>query len=157
FAAPAVPIGGLAAVHAVDVDTAMADGPAVARARAADLPAPARPVATMPVTDTPADDAHTPTLEDAQALANAGAFDEAERVLAQFSARVGPHADAFYLLGLIADARGRAADASDFYRKALYLRPTHHEALTHLATLLDAGGDRAGAQWLLERARRSAG
>ncbi|PRG20523.1 CheR family methyltransferase [Burkholderia multivorans] len=157
FAAPAVPLGGLAAVHAADVDTAMADGPAAARARAADLPAPARPVAAMPVTDTPADDAHTPTLEDAQALANAGAFDEAERVLAQFSARVGPHADAFYLLGLIADARGRAADASDFYRKALYLRPTHHEALTHLATLLDAGGDRAGAQWLLERARRSAG
>ncbi|KWZ31197.1 CheR family methyltransferase [Burkholderia anthina] len=99
----------------------------------------------------------TPTLEDAQALANAGAFDEAERVLAQFSARVGPHADAFYLNGLIADARGRAAEASDFYRKALYLRPTHHEALTHLATLLDVGGDRAGAQWLLERARRSAG
>ncbi|NTY40645.1 CheR family methyltransferase [Burkholderia diffusa] len=98
-----------------------------------------------------------PTLEDAQALANAGAFDEAERVLAQFSARVGPHADAFYLNGLIADARGRAAEAGVFYRKALYLRPTHHEALTHLATLLDVGGDRAGAQWLLERARRSAG
>ncbi|WP_241313375.1 CheR family methyltransferase [Burkholderia cenocepacia] len=98
-----------------------------------------------------------PTLEVAQALANAGAFDEAERVLAQFSARVGPHADAFYLNGLIADARGRAAEAGDFYRKALYLRPTHHEALTHLATLLDVGGDRAGAQWLLERARRSAG
>ncbi|WP_071332976.1 CheR family methyltransferase [Burkholderia contaminans] len=105
-----------------------------------------------PVAERPA-----PTLEEAQALANAGAFDEAERVLAQFSARVGPHADAFYLNGLIADARGRAAEAGDFYRKALYLRPTHHEALTHLATLLDVGGDRAGAQWLLERARRSAG
>lgn len=105
----------------------------------------------------PAADNVAPTLEDAQALANAGAFDEAERVLAQFSARVGPHADAFYLNGLIADARGRAAEAGDFYRKALYLRPTHHEALTHLATLLDVGGDGAGAQWLLERARRSAG
>ncbi|WP_175836237.1 protein-glutamate O-methyltransferase CheR [Burkholderia anthina] len=105
----------------------------------------------------PAADSVAPTLEEAQALANAGAFDEAERVLAQFSARVGPHADAFYLNGLIADARGRAAEAGDFYRKALYLRPTHHEALTHLATLLDVGGDGAGAQWLLERARRSAG
>lgn len=105
----------------------------------------------------PVDERVAPTLEDAQALANAGAFDEAERVLAQFSARVGPHADAFYLNGLIADARGRAAEAGAFYRKALYLRPTHHEALTHLATLLDVGGDRAGAQWLLERARRSAG
>ncbi|RQS37031.1 MCP methyltransferase [Burkholderia sp. Bp8992] len=114
------------------------------------------PVATADAA-APVAEGLAPTLEDAQALANAGAFDEAERVLAQFSARVGPHADAFYLNGLIADARGRAAEAGDFYRKALYLRPTHHEALTHLATLLDVGGDRAGAQWLLERARRSAG
>lgn len=116
-------------------------------ANAANPPAPAAPVA----------DSAAPTLEEAQALANAGAFDEAERVLAQFSAHAGPHADAFYLNGLIADARGRAAEAGDFYRKALYLQPTHHEALTHLATLLDVGGDGAGAQWLLERARRSAG
>ncbi|KWF21974.1 CheR family methyltransferase [Burkholderia pseudomultivorans] len=117
-----------------------------------------RAPAVLPAdTAAPVADVVAPTLEQAQALANAGAFDEAERVLAQFSARVGPHADAFYLNGLIADARGRAAEAGDFYRKALYLRPTHHEALTHLATLLDVGGDRAGAQWLLERARRSAG
>ncbi|RQR37546.1 MCP methyltransferase [Burkholderia sp. Bp9143] len=116
-------------------------------AHVADTAAPATPVA----------DSAAPTLEEAQALANAGAFDEAERVLAQFSAHAGPHADAFYLNGLIADARGRVAEAGDFYRKALYLRPTHHEALTHLATLLDVGGDGAGAQWLLERARRSAG
>ncbi|TCW85539.1 MCP methyltransferase [Burkholderia sp. SRS-46] len=100
--------------------------------------------------------AEEPTLEHAQALADAGAFDEAERALERFTARVGPHADAFCLHGLIADARGRTAEASDFYRKALYLRPTHHEALTHLATLLDAGGDGARAQWLLERARRAA-
>ncbi|ABI91062.1 cheR methyltransferase, SAM binding domain protein [Burkholderia ambifaria AMMD] len=105
----------------------------------------------------PPADIATPTLEEAQALANAGAFDEAERVLARFSAHAGPHADAFYLNGLIADACGRVAEAGDFYRKALYLRPTHHEALTHLATLLDVGGDGAGAQWLLERARRAAG
>ncbi|VWB60212.1 CheR family methyltransferase [Burkholderia metallica] len=144
----------------VDARQPLAVPPPVMRAAAfdtgADLPmatgasasaAPAAPVA----------ESAPPTLEEAQALANAGAFDEAERVLAQFSARVGPHADAFYLNGLIADARGRAAEAGDFYRKALYLRPTHHEALTHLATLLDVGGDRAGAQWLLERARRSAG
>jgi chemotaxis protein methyltransferase WspC len=111
----------------------------------------------MPAMGAPVADSVAPTLEEAQALANAGAFDEAERVLAQFSAHAGPHADAFYLNGLIADARGRVAEAGDFYRKALYLRPTHHEALTHLATLLDVGGDGAGARWLLERARRSAG
>jgi len=68
----------------------------------------------------------------------------------------GPNVDAFYLLGLIADARGRGADAADFYRKALYLDPAHYEALTHLAALLDIGGDRAGAQNLMQRAQRSA-
>ncbi|MBZ5791785.1 MCP methyltransferase [Burkholderia contaminans] len=129
--------------------------PPAMRAAAFDARADLSAVAIEPAA--PVAEGTAPTLEDAQALANAGAFDEAERVLAQFSARVGPHADAFYLNGLIADARGRAAEAGDFYRKALYLRPTHHEALTHLATLLDVGGDRAGAQWLLERARRSAG
>ncbi|KVD45125.1 MCP methyltransferase [Burkholderia sp. ABCPW 11] len=142
-AAPAVPTA------AIDARAELAVATAVAAAPAYDGIAPT-------IDDAPTRE-DAPTLEDAQALANAGAFDEAERVLAQFSARVGPHADAFYLNGLIADARGRAAEASDFYRKALYLRPTHHEALTHLATLLDVGGDRAGAQWLLERARRSAG
>ncbi|KVV55129.1 MCP methyltransferase [Burkholderia territorii] len=122
-----------------------------------DSPALAANLADMPVQAAPVGDSAAPTLEEAQALANAGAFDEAERVLAQFSAHAGPHADAFYLNGLIADARGRVAEAGDFYRKALYLRPTHHEALTHLAALLDVGGDGAGARWLLERARRSAG
>ncbi|KVF79641.1 MCP methyltransferase [Burkholderia sp. FL-7-2-10-S1-D7] len=122
-----------------------------------DSPAHVANVADMPAMGAPVADSAAPTLEEAQALANAGAFDEAERVLAQFSAHAGPHADAFYLNGLIADARGRVAEAGDFYRKALYLRPTHHEALTHLATLLDVGGDGAGARWLLERARRSAG
>ncbi|UEP23338.1 MCP methyltransferase [Burkholderia ambifaria] len=119
--------------------------------------APSAPNAPNASPAPPPADAATPTLEEAQALANAGAFDEAERVLARFSAHAGPHADAFYLNGLIADACGRVAEAGDFYRKALYLRPTHHEALTHLATLLDVGGDGAGAQWLLERARRAAG
>ncbi|KWF97639.1 MCP methyltransferase [Burkholderia diffusa] len=122
-----------------------------------DSPAHAANPADLPVQAAPVAGSVAPTLEEAQALANAGAFDEAERVLAQFSAHAGPHADAFYLNGLIADARGRVAEAGDFYRKALYLRPTHHEALTHLATLLDVGGDGAGARWLLERARRSAG
>ncbi|WP_175732845.1 CheR family methyltransferase [Burkholderia ambifaria] len=134
------------AAHAAHAATA-ANATTAAHAANAPNAAPAPPPA----------DAATPTLEEAQALANAGAFDEAERVLARFSAHAGPHADAFYLNGLIADACGRVAEAGDFYRKALYLRPTHHEALTHLATLLDVGGDGAGAQWLLERARRAAG
>ncbi|CAD6526531.1 CheR family methyltransferase [Paraburkholderia sabiae] len=96
------------------------------------------------------------SLDAARRLADAGEFDAAERLAHQHAIVHGPNVDAFYLLGLIADARGRGADAADFYRKALYLDPSHYEALTHLAALLDIGGDRAGAQNLMQRAQRSA-
>lgn len=164
------PTSATRALHAVvsqpsGLDAAFAAAPTAFQPRA---PSPFEPVAPPPAdplvrarspspSPAPANAIDAPTLEQAQALANAGAFDEAERMLARFSAHVGPHADAYYLNGLIADARGRAEEAGDFYRKALYLRPTHHEALTHLATLLDVGGDGAGARWLLERARRAVG
>ncbi|MOA45826.1 hypothetical protein D3C78_1682650 [compost metagenome] len=49
---------------------------------------------------------------------------------------------------------GRLDDAQDFYRKALYLAPQHAEALAHLAALLAARGDRAGALRLQQRANR---
>jgi chemotaxis protein methyltransferase WspC len=97
-----------------------------------------------------------PSLAAARRHADAGEFDEAGRLAHQHAIVHGPNVDAFYLLGLIADARGRSADAADFYRKALYLDPAHYEALTHLAALLDIGGDRAGAQNLMQRAQRSA-
>ncbi|AOJ15297.1 CheR family methyltransferase [Burkholderia vietnamiensis] len=162
------PTSATRALHAVvsqpsGLDAAFAAPPTAFQPRA---PSPFEPAAPPPAdplvharspSPSPANAIDAPTLEQAQALANAGAFDEAERMLARFSAYAGPHADAYYLNGLIADARGRAEEAGDFYRKALYLRPTHHEALTHLATLLDVGGDGAGARWLLERARRAVG
>ena len=96
------------------------------------------------------------SLADAHRMADAGRFDEAEHAADEFVIVHGPDAEAFYLLGLIADARGREADARDYYRKALYLQPAHYEALTHLAALLDMAGDSAAAQQLMRRAQRAA-
>ena len=96
------------------------------------------------------------SLAEAGRLADAGEFDQAEHVAQAFVNLHGTDAEAFYLLGLIADARGRSADASDYYRKTLYLEPAHYEALTHLAALLDMTGDSAGAQQLMRRAQRAA-
>ncbi|RQS74537.1 methyltransferase domain-containing protein [Burkholderia sp. Bp8963] len=96
-----------------------------------------------------------PTLADARRLADTGRLDDAERAAHAYTLAHGPDADAFHLLGLIADARGRDADAQDFYRKTLYLDPAHYEALTHLAALRDAAGDGAGARQLMLRARRA--
>ena len=45
--------------------------------------------------------------------------------------------------------------AIEHYRGAIYLEPTHQEALTHLAILLEQLGDRRTAGRLLERAKRS--
>jgi chemotaxis protein methyltransferase WspC len=132
------------------------------------LPAPVRPsAATRPTSAQPSlarERLATPavgmapqlSLDAARSLADAGGFDAAERAVNEFMTVKGPNADAFHLLGLIADARGRVTEASDFYRKALYLEPIHQEALTHLAALLDIAGDRAGAQRLMQRAQRAA-
>jgi len=82
-------------------------------------------------------------------LARAGALcDQAVR-------EHGASADAFYLQGLLSDAGGDAAAAQRSYRKAIYLDPAHHEALQHLAALLQAQGDAAGARLMRQRAERA--
>jgi len=54
----------------------------------------------------------------------------------------------------VRDASGSHVDAAEYYRKALYLEPQHHETLVHLAFLLDGQGDKAGAKVMNDRARR---
>lgn len=87
-------------------------------------------------------------------LANSGQADAARQRCEALLAQQGPNAEAFYWLGLLADAQGQAAEAQGFYRKALYLQPDHQESLLHLAALLAAQGDVAGARRLQERAAR---
>ncbi|MFZ6045077.1 CheR family methyltransferase [Pseudomonas sp. CR3202] len=93
-------------------------------------------------------------LTEIASLANSGRSGEARAACEAFLAAHGPSADAFYWLGLLADVAGKADEAQDFYRKALYLQPQHSEALAHLAALLAARGDRIGAQRLQQRAGR---
>ena len=93
-------------------------------------------------------------LEHAMLLADQGRLVEAAKECEAHLHAHGPSAKAFYVLGLVRDGSGNHADAAEFYRKALYLDPVHHEALVHLALLLDGQGDRAGAKVLTDRARR---
>ncbi|WP_417222138.1 tetratricopeptide repeat protein, partial [Achromobacter spanius] len=77
--------------------------------------------------------------------------------LAQCRAHIDLHgvsADALHLLGLLQDAAGDASQAQASYRKALYLDPTHREALLHLAALIASSGDIEGARRLQARAAR---
>ncbi|MDR5775967.1 MULTISPECIES: CheR family methyltransferase [unclassified Caballeronia] len=98
----------------------------------------------------------TPTLAQAHALADAGSLIEAESIARGWLHKHPASADAYYLLGVIADARNAHDESRAHYRRALYLDPTHREALTHLAALLQLDGDTDRARIMLARAERSA-
>ena len=97
------------------------------------------------------------TLRAAHSLADAGRLSEAAAAINAYLEHHAPHADAFYLLGVLADANGDTHLARGQYRKALYLDPQHAEALAHLAMLLELEGDRDGARRLMQRASRAQG
>jgi chemotaxis protein methyltransferase WspC len=93
-------------------------------------------------------------LDEAVRLADQGCLVEAASCCEEHLRQHGPSAKAFYLLGLIRDAAGNPTDASNYYRKALYLDPEHHETLIHFAFLVEQQGNSAAAQVLRTRARR---
>lgn len=121
---------------------------------------PARPRLSRPVGGQAPVAAQKPATDTAQllahiaTLANEGNSTEARQACEAFLRDHGPDAQAYYWLGLLSDVAGKALEAQGFYRKALYLQPQHPDALAHLAMLLAAQGDNAGARRLQERAAR---
>lgn len=87
--------------------------------------------------------------------ANAGEGTQARANCQRYLQQFEPKAQVYYWLGLLSDTEGDARQAQTHYRKALYLEPQHPEALLHLAMLLAAQGDEAGARRLHERAARA--
>ena len=126
---------------------------------AANAPLP-RPLRVLPTPARPAP-ARTQKREEASELlasiarlANAGASEQARAECQRYLGQFAPAAQVYYWLGLLSDTEGDAQQALSHYRKALYLEPQHPEALVHLAALLAAQGDLAGARRLQERAAR---
>ncbi|KSW23856.1 hypothetical protein AOX63_08825 [Pseudomonas sp. ADP] len=115
--------------------------------RRAPPPPPARPAVAPP-------SGAEQGLAEIARLANLGQTAQARAACEAYLAQHGPSAQAYYWLGLLADAEGRNEQAQGYYRKALYLQPDHQESLLHLAALLAARGDREGARRLQERAAR---
>jgi chemotaxis protein methyltransferase WspC len=97
-----------------------------------------------------------PEIHEIRRLADGGHLVEAARHCEEYLRAGEPSAEVLHLLGVIRDAAGNQAEAGDYYRKALYLDPNHHEALVHLALLLGKRGDAAGAKVLNDRVRRLA-
>jgi chemotaxis protein methyltransferase WspC len=116
------------------------------------------PRTAQPRTQTPANAPpvapSTADLDRAFALADEGQLSEAAALCeADLQAR-GPSSRAYYLMGLICSADGFLSAANRYYRKALYLDKNHHEALLHLALLLEQQGDEREAKVLRRRAQR---
>ncbi|MDH1258262.1 MULTISPECIES: CheR family methyltransferase [Pseudomonas] len=134
--------------------------PASQPMRSAPSPAPVRnrpfaAVTPLPVTKKTANPDAATLLAQIAALANEGKSAEARAACEHYLRSHEPVAQVFYWLGLLSDVACLSLEAQGFYRKALYLEPQHPEALMHLAALLQAQGDTAGARRLQERAARS--
>ena len=119
-----------------------------------------RPLRVLPVAAKPAParehrrEEASELLASIARLANAGASEPARAECQRYLDQFAPSAQVYYWLGLLSDTEGDAQQALTHYRKALYLEPQHPEALVHLAALLAAQGDLAGARRLQERAAR---
>ncbi|PVZ35182.1 protein-glutamate O-methyltransferase CheR [Pseudomonas sp. CC120222-01a] len=130
--------------------------PHVAPSRPRPVP-PSRPLRTV----APVPSATEPRESESELLAsiarqaNAGDSAQARASCQRYLRQFAPKAQVYYWLGLLSDTEGDAQQALSLYRKALYLEPQHPEALLHLATLLAAQGDEAGARRMQERAARA--
>lgn len=94
-------------------------------------------------------------IEKAKEKADRGKLDEAARLCENFLEQKGPHAEAFYLLGLIAESRQRGELAEKYYRKSIYLEPGYSEALLQLALLMESRQETKKAELLRRRAGKT--
>lgn len=94
-------------------------------------------------------------LDTARRLADEGRLDEAQSLLTELVRCYPGLTEAYFLLGLIHQARGDEKTAESFLAKAAYLDPHHHDALAQLAILAEHRGDQRQADALRQRARRA--
>ena len=92
-------------------------------------------------------------IAEANAQADRGRLDEAERLCRAALARNASCARAHFIMGLIGEARGDNAGAEESFRRALYLERDFADAIIHLAALKEQSGDGAAAELLRRRAR----
>lgn len=95
------------------------------------------------------------TIEEIERLADAGQTTEAIGECRKHLRYGAPSMRIFYLMALLCDTAGNFSEAAEYYRKALYLEPLHHESLRHLALLLEKQGDKASARIFSDRLRRA--
>lgn len=104
---------------------------------------------------TPVAPASPATLVEARAAADAGRIEDARARALAVHAAGDRSVELFHLLGTLEAALGRPGEAEAWLRQAVYLAPSHAEALVQLALLADGRGDRELAARYRARAARS--
>jgi chemotaxis protein methyltransferase WspC len=97
----------------------------------------------------------SPLLDQAAELANCGRFAEAIAECERHVRQKGLDASPFHLMGVIYQASGNRQRAEECFQKAVYLDPTHDEALLALALLAERRGDEGAALSFRRRAERT--
>ncbi|MEH2062064.1 MAG: CheR family methyltransferase [Nostoc sp.] len=93
-------------------------------------------------------------LETARALADQGRLNEALKLCNNYLKQNQVSTEAYLLLGQVQQAMAQNDQAAQSFQKAIYLQPTHEEALTHLALLKEHQGDMDSANLLWQRIYR---
>lgn len=159
--APAVPPSGRYPITDAPEPPASSSRNPIAGAPAS--PSSRYPVAGVPPAKPPAPapdpkPAAPSALEAARELADSGRLVEAREACEKLLTGLAGSAGVYSLLGIIAQADGRTADAAEAFRRALYLDPDHAEALSHMIVVCERRGDAAQAAVLRRRlARLNAG
>lgn len=93
-------------------------------------------------------------LAKARALADRGESKEAAAACQAVLAAAPETAGAYFILGMLSEHAGQAAQAEEHWRRCIYLQPDHYEALCHLALLAEQSGNSSGAAAFKARAAR---
>lgn len=103
---------------------------------------------------TPAPNGEVLLFDRVQQLADEGSLPSACQLCQDFLNQNPTHIQGNFLMGLIYEALDEENRAEEFFNKTIYLDPTHHNALTHLAFILEQQGDADKAAHLRKRANR---
>lgn len=93
-------------------------------------------------------------LRRARELADRGAMDGAEQAYRHCLQMAPDCAEAYFMLGLLDEQKENLAAAAEHLRRAVYLDPSHYDALCHLTLLAEHEGDTNTAEQYRRRAAR---
>lgn len=93
-------------------------------------------------------------IERAGQLANQGDLAAAAQLCIALLKSHPAAADAYFILGMVSECQGDIDAAHHHWRRCVFLKPDHYEALCHLALLAEQRGDTVGARAFRQRAGR---